>query len=449
MEAQVEQLDGDRVRLKVEVPAEDVHHAVAHATSDLAGRVKVPGFRQGKVPTPVLLARIGKERIYSEAVESHIGGWFWDAASQSRVQPVEPPRYEYDLPESDDVAWSFTAEFPVQPKVEPADWRELEVPRLEVEIPEEVVQAQLEEIQRTVAEVAPVEGRPAQPGDVVVVDLVSDAGAQRDVVVELGSQRLVEKIEQGILGLAAGETREVTYELADGSTRRATIEVKDVREKVLPPLDDELARAASEFGTLAELRADLEGSMREQLDEEIEGRFRAAAVDELVQATDVTPGPLVVEARTRELLNAFVRSLAARGIDVSSYFQLTGSSPEQLAARFHAEAEQSIARELVLEAVADQLGIEVTDEELRAELLDAGESEEDVDAFFAEGGPDRVRESIRMRKALDRIAAEVKQISAEDAAEREQARAARDTIWTPEQELPATGQTLWTPASKE
>jgi trigger factor len=449
MEAQVEQLDGDRVRLKVEVPAEDVHHAVAHATSDLAGRVKVPGFRQGKVPTPVLLARIGKERVYSEAVESHIGGWFWDAASQTRVQPVEPPRYEYELPESDEVAWSFTAEFPVQPKVEPADWRELEVPRLEVEIPEEVVQAQLEELQRTVAEVAPVEGRPAQPGDVVVVDLVSESGAQRDVVVELGSQRLIEEIEQAILGLGAGETREVAYELADGSTRRATIEVKDVREKVLPPLDDELARAASEFETLADLRADLENSMREQLDEEIDGRFRAAAVDELVQATDVTPGPLVVESRTRELLNAFVRSLASRGIEVSSYFQLTGSSPEQLAARFRAEAEQSIARELVLEAVADQLGIEVTDEELRAELLDAGESEEDVDAFFAEGGADRVRDSIRMRKALDRIAAEVKPISAEEAAEREQVKAARESIWTPEQELPATGQTLWTPASKE
>jgi trigger factor len=449
VEAQVEQLGGDRVRLTVEVPAEDVHHAVAHATSDLAGRVRIPGFRQGKVPAPVLLARIGKERVYSEAVESHIGGWFWDAASQSRVQPVEPPRYEYELPESDDEAWSFVAEFPVQSKVEPADWRELEVPRLEVEIPEEVVQAQLEELQRSVAEVVPVEGRPAQTGDVVVVDLVSDAGAQRDLVVELGSQRLVEEIEQGIGGLAAGETRDTSYELADGSRRRATIVVKEVREKVLPPLDDELARAASEFETLADLRADIEGGMREQIDEELDGRFRAAAVDELVRATDVAVGPLVVEARTRELLNAFVRSLAARGIEVSSYFQLTGQSPEELAARFRAEAEQSVARELVLEAVADQLGIEVSDEELRAELLEAGESEEDVDAFFADGGPDRVRDSIRMRKALDRIAAEVKPISAEEAAERAQQEAVRESIWTPEQDAPVTGQTLWTPASKE
>ena len=223
MEAQVEQLGGDRVRLTVEVPAEDVHHAVEHATSDLAARVKVPGFRAGKVPVPVLISRVGKERVYSEAVESHIGGWFWDAAAQSRVQPVESPEYDYELPESDDEAWRFTAEFPVQPKAEPADWRTLEVPRLEVEIPPEAIQAQLEELQRTVAEVVPVDGRAAQPGDVAVIDVVSDEGAQRDLVVELGAERVLDEIEEGIVGLGAGQSREVGYELADGSQHAATV----------------------------------------------------------------------------------------------------------------------------------------------------------------------------------------------------------------------------------
>src|SRR5437763_12355830 len=159
METQVEQLDGDRVRLTIEVPAEDVQHAVAHATSDLAATVKIPGFRHGKVPTPVLVQRIGKERLYSEAVESHIGNWFWNAASQTRVQPVEQPQYAYDLPERDDTAWSFTAEFPVQAKPEPADWRMLEVPRLEIDVPDEAVSQQLEELQRIAAEVVPVDGR--------------------------------------------------------------------------------------------------------------------------------------------------------------------------------------------------------------------------------------------------------------------------------------------------
>src|SRR5881296_3519520 len=101
MSAQIEELPDNKVRLTVDVRSEDVHHAVEHAASDLAASVKIPGFRKGKVPMPVLVSRVGKERLYSEAVESHIGGWFWNAAASTRVRPVEQPRYEYDLPSSD------------------------------------------------------------------------------------------------------------------------------------------------------------------------------------------------------------------------------------------------------------------------------------------------------------------------------------------------------------
>jgi trigger factor len=444
MQTQVEQLDGDRVRLTVEVPADDVHHAVEHAASDLAASVKIPGFRKGKVPRPVLVKRVGRERLYAEAVESHIGGWFWNAATRSRVQPVEQPQYRYDLPASDREDWRFTAEFAVQPKPEPADWTQLEVPREEVELPPELVQGYIEELQRTAAELAPVEGRPAQDGDVVVLDLASGDGgeAQRDLVVELGSGRLVEELENGIRGLGAGQSREVGYELADGSSRRATVTVKEIKEAVLPPLDDDVARATSEFETLDALRADVEGRVREQIDDEIDARFRVAAVDELVKATDIEPEGPLVEARTRELLTGLVRSLRARGIDAGTYLQVTGQTPEVLEERLRDEAKQSVARELVLEAVADKLELEVTDDEIRSQLSEAGESDEDIDEFVEQGGADRVRADLRMQKALDRIVAEVKPIAAD-------LHEARESIWTPEQERPAAGAKLWTPGSKE
>src|SRR5258707_3368327 len=114
MEAQLEQLEGDRVRLTVEVPAGDVHHAIEHATHDLAGRVKVPGFRAGKVPEQVLVQRIGRERLYSEAVESHIDNWFWSAARNNRVRPTARPDFSYELPSDAGNTWTFRAEFPVQ-----------------------------------------------------------------------------------------------------------------------------------------------------------------------------------------------------------------------------------------------------------------------------------------------------------------------------------------------
>jgi len=443
MQTQVEQLDGDRVRLTVDVPAGEVHHAVEHAASDLAAAARIPGFRKGKAPMPLLVQRLGRDRIYAEAVDSHIGSWFWNAAARSRVQPVEQPRYEYDLPSSDKQDWRFTAEFAVQPKPEPADWTQLEVPKADVEVPEEVVQAHLAELQRTAGELVPVEGRPAQDGDTIVVDLVADDGqAQRDYVVDLGEARLVEEIENALRGLGVGESREVVYELGDESRRHATVTVNEIKEKVLPPLDDDVARATSEFSTLDELRRDLEQRIREQLEEEAEGQFRAAALDELVKATGVQPAGPLVEARTRELVTGIARSLQARGIDANTYLQVTGQTPELLEQRLRAEAEQSVARELVLEAVADKLGIEVSDEEIREELRAAGEADSDIDAFVAEGGADRVRDDLRMKKALDRIAAEVIPISPD-------LHEARESIWTPEQERPAADTKLWTPASKE
>jgi trigger factor len=443
MNPAVEQLSDDKVKLTVDVPAHDVHHAVEHAANDLAATVRIPGFRKGKVPRPILMQRVGKERLYSEAVESHIGGWFWNAATRARVNPIAQPEYEYELPASESEDWSFSATVEVQPKPEPADWTQLQVPKHEAEVPAEAVQAELEALQKTVGELVPVEGRPAEDGDTAIVDLISEDGsAQRDYVVDLGSERLVEEIENGIRGLSTGESREIAYELADGDRRSASVTLKDLKQRVLPPLDDELAKAASEFDTLDELRSEIEGRLRGEVEEELDGLFRAAAVDELVKATKFTAAGPLVEARTRELLNGLARSLQARGIDANAYLQLTGQSPEVLDARLRGEAAMSVAREVVLEAVADKLGIQVSDDDIRAELREAGESDEDIEQFVAEGGADRVRDDIRLKKALDRVAAEVQPIAPE-------LHEAREAIWTPEQEQASETPKLWTPGSKE
>jgi trigger factor len=448
MATQVEELPDNKVRVTVEVRQEDLEHAVEHATSDLAGSVKVPGFRKGKVPTEVLQARIGRERIFKEAVESHIGGWFMNAAAGTRIRPIAAPEYEYELPTSEDADFSFTATVPVQPTPEPADWTELEVPYAEPEIPDELVEQELEELRASVAELTPVEGRPARTGDVLVVDALDENGeGQRDLVLELGSGRLVEEIERALTGASQGETKEVEFELADGSTGTATVEVKELKEKVLPPLDDDLAKAATEFDTLEELRADIERRLREVLEEEAESQFRADAVDRLVEASNVQVGGPLVEARTRELLNALARSLERRGISADAYFQVSGQTADQLVERMGAEAALSVARELVLEAVADKLGLEVSDDEIEELIreqagLQGDDADEAVKQVFADGRQEVLRGDLRLRKALDRVAADAKRVPVEVAR-------AREEIWTPDKETPPTETKLWTPGSKE
>src|SRR3954451_17804701 len=193
VQTQVEELPENRVRLTVQVPSHDVHHAVEHAADDLAQSVKVPGFRKGRVPRQVLLQRVGRERLMTEAVESHIGGWFWNAAARNRVRPVAQPEYDFELPQSEDADWQFTATVRVQEMPELPDWSTLEVGAIEAEVPEELVDRELDALRSTVAELIPVEGRPVGADDTVVVDLVSPQGeTRRDYVVELGRGAVVD-----------------------------------------------------------------------------------------------------------------------------------------------------------------------------------------------------------------------------------------------------------------
>src|SRR5438876_5207377 len=261
METQVEELADNRVRLQVEVGSDDVRHAVEHAASDLAESMKIPGFRKGHAPMPVLVARVGRERLYAEAVESHIGGWFRTAAARSRIRPVDQPEFGYDPPASADESFRFTATVAVQPEPELPDWRELEVPYAELDVPAELVEQELEALRSSVAELVPVENRPVAEGDTLVVDLVGGGGeAHRDYVVELGQGRLLDELEAGLVGMSIGETKTIEAELADGSTTSIEATVKEIKEKVLPPLDDELARSTSEFEALAGLRAEIESA---------------------------------------------------------------------------------------------------------------------------------------------------------------------------------------------
>jgi trigger factor len=443
MGGQVEQLGDNRVRLTVDVSPHELEHAVEHATSDLAESIKIPGFRKGKVPMPG--HPIGKERIWVEAVESHISGWFWSTAARTRLRPVAAPEFDFELPTSEGEQWSFTAIVEVQPTPEIVDWTQLEVlPRRGGDPAGAVDQSSR---------------RCASPWS---AGAAGDRGAQQETRsssissacpgVPVGHRR---RAWSGRLSRRSsrrsraktGETRDVSYQLADGSTETVSVSVKHVNEKVLPEIDDELARSASEFDSLADLRADIEGRIGVALEEEIDAAFRAAAVDRLVAESKVEGAGPLVESRARELLDGFIRSLGRRGIAPETYFQVTGQSPELLVAQMRAEAAQSVARELALEAVAEKAGIEVSDDEvkelIREQAQASGDDPDEVIAdIWAHGHQETLREDLRLKAALDRLAADVKPISAELAD-------AREKLWTPDKENTETEKKLWTPGTKE
>jgi trigger factor len=446
VKTKVEELPESRVRLDIEVPEADVQHAFEHAASDMAESLRLPGFRKGKAPVPVVIARVGREAVWQEALRGHLDSWFWSAAETSGIRPVASPEVEFeDLPD-DGGTFKFSATVSVMPKPELADWTTLEVPFAEAEVPAELVDLEIERLRETVAELAPVEDRPVTEGDTVVLDILGEGvPPQRDYVTEVGADRLVNEIDDSLPGMKKGETKTVEIAGAE-SPLPVEVTVKEVKEKVLPELDDELARSASEFDTLEELRAEIESRLLEQLTEELEIRFREATVDALVKASDVETVEPLVERRTAELWSGIARSLQVRGISTETYLTMTGQSAEEVVARLRAEAEQSLARELILDAAADQLSVEVADEEIDDLINSQSEEGDDVEEskrlLQENGGYERIRADLRLKKALDEIVAGVKRIPVELAA-------ARDKLWTPEKEKEGTKMNIWTPGSEE
>ena len=446
VKTKVEELPESRVRLDVEVPEEDVAHAFEHAATDMAESLRLPGFRKGKAPVPVVVARVGREAVWQEALRGHLDSWFWSAAETSGIRPVASPEVEFDGLPDDGGTFKFSATVAVMPKPEVADWTTLDVPFAEAEVPAEAVDAELDRLRDSVAELAPVENRAVREGDTVVLDILGEGvPPQRDYVTEVGADRLVNEIDDALPGMERGATKSVDIQGAEGQLP-VDVTVKEIKEKVLPEADDELARSASEFETLEELRAEIESRLLEQLTEELEIRFREAAVDALVNASEVETVEALVERRTAELWSGIARSLQMRGISTETYLTMTGQSADEVVARLRAEAEQSLARELVLDAAASKLGVEVPDEEIDELIESQSEEGDDIEEskrlLQENGGYERIRADLRLKKALDEIVAGVKRIPVELAA-------ARDKLWTPEKEKEGTKMNIWTPGSEE
>jgi trigger factor len=250
-----------------------------------------------------------------------------------------------------------------------------------------------------------------------------------------------------IVGTSVGDTASATVELGDSKPTTVEVTVNEILEKVLPPLDDELALNASEFDTLEELEADIEDTLAEQLEAEIDVIFRERTLDALAEATTFERLEPIVEARARSLWQGLARSLDQRGISVESYLAASGRTPEDVDAQLRAEAEVTVKRELVLEALADELAVEISDDEVEEFVRE--ESDDDAQGDWMEAVAqlrerdafEKLRADLRFKKALDTVVDAVTPIPVELAE-------ARDKLWTPEKENDTSSRKIWTPGSE-
>jgi trigger factor len=462
METTVKELPESRVRVDVDVDPKDVEGSIAKTAQQLGQDMKMPGFRKGKVPPEMVVQRLGRETVLTQALESSLGDWYERAMLESGVNPVGDPKLDLsDLPD-EGKPLRFSIEVAVRPGAELGEYKGLEVGREEPEVPADAVDGELKRLQEGFASLKPVE-REAKEGDVVLIDYegkidgeVFEGGTAKDYLLELGEGRVLPELEQALIGANPGDARKADVPFPDdypaeevaGKTAEFDVTVKEVREKELPELDDDFASEASEFDTLDELRDHISGQIREILDGQIAERFREAALDAAVANAKVELPEPVVDARAAEMWRRVERQLRQQGMDPETYLQMQGKTAEEMSQQARPEAEQALKREAVLEAVAKAEGIEITEEDM-LEALQIPPGHEDhghpqpADALkeIRESGREELlKQDLRMRRALELVAEEANPIPLEQAK-------AREEIWTPEKEVEEEKGALWTPGS--
>jgi trigger factor len=472
------ELGDSRVRLQVEVPAGEVEGRLERKAQQLGRELKLPGFRRGKVPAPLVIQRIGREVILEEAVRDTLSSWYSEAIESAGIVPVGDPQLDLGElpPQGGDL--EFSIEIGVLPKAELGTYEGLEVARRAPEIAEEQVEQEVEAMRERLARLETAE-RPAAQGDFVVIDYVGSLPAEgagegeeprlepfaggegRDQLVELGGGNLIPGFEESLLGAAAGETRtvELTFPADYGSQelagREATFEVtvKEVKRKELPELDEDFATDAG-FDDMQELREDIRARLLEAEEGRIEAEFRQAALDAAVAAAKVGVTPELVSARAKEMWERMLHSLSHRGISREAYLQITGRQEAEVLSEMEPEAELALRREAVITAIVLEREISPSEDELLAALAPTAERESvEPQTLLADlraaGRLEEVREDLAARKAIDLLAASAKPIAPAQAQ-------AREALWTPDKGQAVDGGDqaageagrLWTPTDR-
>src|SRR5579875_597890 len=438
----VTELPESRVRVEAEVAPAEVERRLQQAARKLGNQLKIPGFRKGKVPPPVVIRRLGREYVLDEALRDSLGSWYVDAIDASGIAPVgEPDINVGDLPDAG-APLAFSIEIGVRPTAKLGAYKGIEVERREPAADDEAIDAEIEKLRDRLATLETVE-RPAELGDHVVMDYLGKldgepfpGGEGRDQLLELGSGRLIPGFEEQLVGARAGDARLVEVNFPDdygaeelaGKPATFEVTVSEVKTKRLPELDDDFASDAAGFDTLAELREDIATRLKEYEQHNIEHEFERDVLDAIAAGSEIEVPHQLVHARAHEMVEETMSSLARQGISKEMYLQISGQSEEEMAHGAEEEAEKTLRREAVIAAIVEAEQIEPTDEELLEALQPTAEREKTTPEKLLKrleenGRVGRLRAELANRKAVEWLVEQAKPIAAGKGADKKAATA--------------------------
>ena len=422
MSLQVEKLEKNMAKLTIEVSAEDLDKAMEKAYQKQKSRISLPGFRKGKAPRKMIESMYGKGVFMEDAVNSLVPQEYTKALGECDLEIVSQPEINVTQMEPGK-ALIFTADVAVKPEVTLGDYKGVEVPKSEIAVTDEEVDAEVKKEQDKNARTVAVEDRAAANGDITTIDfegfvdgVAFDGGKGTDYALTLGSGTFIPGFEDQLVGANAGDHVEVKvtfpeeYQAKELAGKEAVFQcdVKKIETKEVPELDDEFAKDVSEFDTLAEYKEDVKKNLTEKKAEDARRAKEDAAVDKAIENAQMDIPELMTKTECRQMMDDFSRRMQQQGLSMEQYFQFTGQSMDKMMEDMKPQALKRIQTRLVLEKVAEAENIQPSEEEITEEIqkmADAYKMEADkIREAIGESGLEQMKKDMAVQKAVTVIA---------------------------------------------
>lgn len=428
MSLQVEKLEKNMIKLTIEASAEDLEKAIQKAYLKNKGKISVPGFRKGKVPRAMVEKMYGVEIFYDDAANELIPEAYQNALAECDEEIVSQPKIEVTQIEKGK-PFIFTAEVAVKPEVTLGEYKGVEVEKTDAEVTEEEVVAELNKVREQNSRTVTIEDRAVQDKDIAIIDFEGfidgeafEGGKGESYSLTIGSHSFIDTFEEQLIGKNIGEKCDINvtfpeeYHAKELAGKPATfkVEVKEIKVKELPELNDDFAQDVSEFDTLDAYKADVKAKLEEKKKDAAEAEKETKVIDKLIENATMEIPEAMIQTQVRQMADDFSRRLQAQGLTIEQYFQFTGLTPDRLFEDMKPNALKKIQSRLVLEAVAAKENIQVTDEDLENEIKEIAEmykmEADKIKEVMGEAEREQMKKDIAVTKAVEIVVDSAKEI---------------------------------------
>lgn len=422
MSCKVEQLEEkNMVKLVIEVSSETFETGLNKAYNKNKNRINVPGFRKGKAPRKMIEKLYGESFFFEEAANMIIPDAYAEAFEESGLDIVSQPKIDVVQLEQGK-PFIFEAQVAIRPEVELGQYKGVEVSKVDSLVTDADIEEELKKVQEQNSRIVTIEDRAVKDGDMTVIDFEGfidgeafDGGKGDNYPLTIGSHSFIDNFEEQLIGMNIGDEKEVHVTFPEnyhaenlkGKPAMFKVKINEIKEKLLPDLDDDFASDVSDFDTLDEYKEDLKKTIGEKKESEAKTKKQNEAVDKAVENSKMDIPNAMIDTQVQRMVEDFSQRLQQQGLTIEQYFQYTGLTPEKIVGDMKPEAERRIKNSLVLAAVAKAENIEISDDEYEAELKKMAEAYhmdiEKIKELTDEEQAGQIKEDMKIQKAVELI----------------------------------------------